>query len=69
MNMYSSSEGHLGESHGWNVGNVMEHQFEKRHGHGKCFHCKLGLFKCCEPNVCVKHTLGTDKCMRIKAPK
>ncbi len=69
MNLYSSNEGYLGESNGWNVENVTEHQFEKRHEHGRCVHCRLGLFKCCEPDVCVKHTLGMDKCMRIKAPK
>jgi hypothetical protein len=41
----------------------------KRHEHENCVHCKFGVFRCCEPNICVKRTLRPDKCMRIKAGK
>ncbi|UJR17473.1 hypothetical protein I4U23_004368 [Adineta vaga] len=44
------------------------HVVEKRRSRGKCVRCSLGVFKCCEPDICVKHRLGRDKCKRIKVP-
>jgi len=69
MNTYSSNEGYLGESNGWNVENVTEHQFEKRRKHGKCVYCYLNIVECCEPDVCVRHHFSMNKCIKNNAPK
>lgn len=68
MNMYSSEDDHHHVSNGWNHENISAHHLEKRHSHGRCVRCSFGLFKCCEPDICVKHFLGRDKCKRIKVP-
>jgi hypothetical protein len=31
-----------------------------------CVRCKFSLVNCCQPNICVKRRLRTDKCMRVK---
>jgi hypothetical protein len=67
MNMFSSEDNH-NVSNGWNHENITEVHLAKRHSHGRCVRCSFGLFKCCEPDICVKHTLGRDKCKRIKVP-
>ena len=41
----------------------------KRQASRVCVKCKMGLFKCCEPNICVKKHLRPDKCVRVKKGK
>jgi hypothetical protein len=66
MNMFTSNDDRFDVFHHEpNSGNVTSIMV-KRHSHRRCVRCKLGLFKCCEPDICVKKTLRPDKCLSIK---
>ncbi len=68
MNIFTSNDNRFDASHpGFNSENVTI-EFAKRH-EGKCVRCKFGLISCCEPNICVKKTLSSDKCMHVKVGK
>lgn len=41
-----------------------QHEGYGRSGH--CVPCKLGIIRCCSPNICVKRHLRPDKCLRVK---
>ena len=41
----------------------------KRQASRRCVKCKMGMFNCCEPNICVKKHLRPDKCVRVKTGK
>jgi hypothetical protein len=32
-----------------------------------CVRCRLGLFKCCSPNICLKRHIRPNKCLKVKA--
>jgi len=32
----------------------------------QCVRCRLGVIRCCYPNVCVRRHLRMDKCLRVK---
>jgi hypothetical protein len=42
-----------------------ERSLQKR----SCVRCRLGLFRCCAPKVCIQKTLRMDQCVRIKGRK
>ena len=31
-----------------------------------CVRCAFGIFKCCEPHICVRRRILPNKCLRIK---